>query len=382
MIREGWPIELQNFAKSQTATVITIAVVAGCVPVLQPMLLGALLAEGRIGVAAMGYAATAEGLGMALGTAVAGAWLPPRRLREIGVIALLAVVAANIMTITLPPPGIVAARGLGGFGNGLLLWIFVGMLARSALPARLYGIFNTGNATLVFVLSMILASFATDRLRLLLGYGFLITVCALLLLVIRFVPRSYSNLDDNKVAIPPPLGFLALLACVLFISGVMAFWVFSVPLGTQVEIPTRSMRMIIGAATGVQIAAGLAAISLAARLTGMQVITITSAVALATLAATMMSNTVLVWAPAILVLAFCWLFSTPFHIAFLNVADPSRRAAMFVGTAQLLGLAIGPLLASTAITAKDFNPARTVSVGCLVIVLAIVAIVYRQARLR
>ncbi len=345
------------------------------------MLLGALLAEGRIDAAAMGYAATAEGMGMALGTAVAGAWFPPTRLRLIGVIALLAVVVANIMTITLPPLGIVAARGLGGFGNGLLLWIFVGMLARSARPTPLFGLFNTANATLVFLISMILATFASSQTRLLLGYGFLITVCALLLLTIRFVPSSYANLDDNEAAIPPPSGFLALVAVVLFVSGVIAFWIYAVPLGNQAGITTGSMRIIIGAATGAQIAAGLAAISLAARWTGMQAIIVTAAVGLATVVATITTNSVLVWAPAIFLLAFCWLFSTPFHMAFLNIADPSRRASMFVGTAQLLGLAVGPLLASTVITETNFNPARAVSIVCFLTVLLIAAAVRHQARL-
>jgi len=88
----------------------------------------------------------------------------------------------------------------------------------------------------------------------------------------------------------------------------------------------------------------------------------------------------MVWAPAVLAVSFCWMFAPPFHIAFLDVADPSRRAAIFVGTAQLGGLAAGPLMASAAIAAPDYGPARTIAMACFAVALVIAALVFVRAR--
>lgn len=374
----------QSFPKSQTIAVVTIAVVAGCVPPLQPMLLGGLLAEGRIGAAAMGYAAAAEGLGMVIGTTLASALLAPRRLRLIAVLALLAVMAANVMTIAMPPPGIIAARGLSGLGNGILFWVFVGMLARSELPTRLFGTYYSANAALVFLTSVFLASSAAGRSASLLGYGFLITLYVPLLLAIRFAPNDYADIrqDNGGLALPPLWGFSALAAVILFLAGVMSFWIYSVPLGHQAGIATQSMKAIVGAGTGVQILGGLAAISLATRLSGTGVVIFTAGGGLLAVMATLTSSDMLVWASAVSILAFCWMFGLPFHIAFLNDADPTRRASMFVGTAQLVGLTIGPLLASPMISARNYVPASYAAIGCFALALLLAVGIGAKGRFR
>jgi hypothetical protein len=108
----GSLIENSSSSNLQTTAAVTIAVVASCVPALQSVLLGQLLTEGKIGATTLGQAATAEGLGMALATAVASATLPPRRLRLSAIIAILAVLTANALTTALAAPWIVAARCL------------------------------------------------------------------------------------------------------------------------------------------------------------------------------------------------------------------------------------------------------------------------------
>lgn len=246
-------MESQPFPADQTAVVIAIAVAAGCVPTLQPILLGGLLSEGRIGGATMGYAATAEALGMVLGTTLSSALLRPRRLRLIGAGAILAVLVANLVTILVPAVGIVGARGLSGLGNGVLLWLFVGMLTRSAIPTRLFAIYMTANASAVFLLSLILATFAIARYGALSGYGIIMALYAVVLMFIRLVPSRYDELEDSgKVLIPSARGMVGLGVVVLQLAGVMAMWVYSVPLGVQVGIPAESMQLILSASIGVQ----------------------------------------------------------------------------------------------------------------------------------
>ncbi len=145
-------------------------------------------------------------------------------------------------------------------------------------------------------------------------------------------------------------GLFALGGIAFQLAGVMAVWVYLVPLGNQSGISTDSMRLTISGATGIQILAGPLAIVLAGRLTAWQVVVATAAIELAALLATVVSGAVLVWVPALIVFAFCWLFVTPFYISFLISADPTRRSALFVSTAQLIGVSVGPLLASVMIS--------------------------------
>lgn len=370
----------QTFSTSEVASVVTIAAIAGTIPALQPMLLGALLNEGKITAGTMGHAATVEGLGTLIATAVAGAWLPPRRLTLIATFALLAVIAANILTVMLPAAGVTALRGLAGLGNGVLLWLFLCMIPRSEVPARYYGIFITVTASLVFLLSIALGTFAIDRFGAAAGYVIFMAIYVLLLIAARFVPNNYVEIDSGGTAMPPPWGFMGILGVALYMTGVMAFWVYSVPLGAEAGLSTKSMQMIIAAATGVQIVAGLASIVLAPRLTGLQVLVATTAASLVAMFVTMTSGSILVWSSAVLIFAFCWIFGAPFHVAFLMLADPSRRAAVFVGTAQLLGYAIGPLLASAVVSTSDYRPAQLVTMVCYAAVLVIAAAIHLKAR--
>ena len=63
------------------AAVLLIGTIGMLICGVQPVLLGALVAEGRLSTAALGWATTAEFLALGFGIFVAGAVLKPRRLR-------------------------------------------------------------------------------------------------------------------------------------------------------------------------------------------------------------------------------------------------------------------------------------------------------------
>jgi hypothetical protein len=62
----------------------------------------------------------------------------------------------------------------------------------------------------------------------------------------------------------------------------------------------------------------------------------------------------------------------PFFVPLTIKADPSRRAAVQIGGAQLLGGAIGPVLASLVVTDKDSHGVLYLAGGMLVVSLAII----------
>jgi hypothetical protein len=70
---------------------------------------------------------------------------------------------------------------------------------------------------------------------------------------------------------------------------------------------------------------------------------------------------------------FAGLFLAPFVVPFTIEADPSRRAALQTGAAQLLGGALGPLLAALAVSDRDVHGALWLGGGLLLAGLAGVA---------
>ena len=100
--------------------IVVLGVGAGCISGLQPLLLDLLLKAGKLDVAAMGLAATAEAAGMALAVTLAALCLPLQNLRKWALLALCAMALANTGTMFGSGGAIIALRFLNGLGAGVL----------------------------------------------------------------------------------------------------------------------------------------------------------------------------------------------------------------------------------------------------------------------
>jgi MFS family permease len=67
------------------------------------------------------------------------------------------------------------------------------------------------------------------------------------------------------------------------------------------------------------------------------------------------------------VFGFFWLFFLPFQLPFVIESDPTRRIAVIVPGAQLLGGAAGPLLCSFFVTDADARGALAVCAVCFAV---------------
>ncbi len=81
---------------TQFAAYLIVGVVGMMICGVQPVLLGALVAEKRLSAAGLGWATTAEFLTLGLGILAAGALLKPRRLRLIAIGSALVTGLADI----------------------------------------------------------------------------------------------------------------------------------------------------------------------------------------------------------------------------------------------------------------------------------------------
>lgn len=370
-----------SFTKGQVAAVTIMAVVAGCVPALQPILLGALLDAGRIAAPQVGQAATAEALGMVAATLAAGAFLPPRHLRALGALCGLVMLAANGSTLLLAAQGIIVARFVNGFASGIILWMLVGLLSRAAAPGRLFAVYVTAQSILAFLLSSLMTAVLLPKLGMAGGYGALLVLSAVPLLLAFALPQQFASINGGGGTKRPTVaGFVSLLAVALFMSGVFSAWVYVLPLARQIGYSDSSIGTAISMGIGIQIVGGLAAMRLADRWNGALT---TAAAALVGAGAALLLLLPADWAlyAATALIAFVWMFTPSFHIPMIMGFDPSGRSAIFIGTAQIGGVALGPALASIAIGRNDYRGVVAVSAGaflCAILLLAALTLTRKE----
>jgi len=355
----------RGFTGAQSVAVVALGVTAGCVPSLQPLLLGALMDQGRLDAAQIGQAATCEALGMAAAMTLAAVMLRPDRLRSLAVAAIIGAVAANAGTGVASGAAIIALRGLAGLCSGLLLWILIGYMARAAVPGRTFAVYVTVQASLSFTLSLLLSALVLPSFGAAGGFALLAAANAALIIAVALMPRAYAPAAGGKVGGAPPLaGIVALLGVMFFLAAVMAFWVYVIPLGRHLGHPANSVSSAVSAAIGVQIAGGLAAAALASRLRpSLACLGGAAVLAVSVIAFLNLSGTIALFA-TLAAFSFCWMFVPPFQMPLLIGIDPTLRTAMLIGSAQLLGNAVGPLLASGVVGEADIQPAAVVSLAC------------------
>jgi hypothetical protein len=80
------------------------------------------------------------------------------------------------------------------------------------------------------------------------------------------------------------------------------------------------------------------------------------------------------------VFGFLWMFSLPFFVPMVIAADPTRRAALLIGGAELAGGSLGPLFASFVVTDADVRGSLAFGAFALALTVAIALALRRRER--
>jgi MFS transporter, DHA1 family, inner membrane transport protein len=357
----------KGFLQSETAAVVSIGIIAGVIPALQPILLGGLLEAGQLTSEQIGRAGMVEGLGMLLGSFLATLFLPPRSLRPLSMLALAVMVAANGLTASASGNAVLLLRALNGCASGVILWVLVGMLTRAMAGARLFAIYVTAQAVFATVLSWGMSLYVLPHFGIAGGYWLIAGLALILMLPAAFaLPRFYVPLAAGRILLPTALGLAGLAAILCFLAGILALWVYFVPLAAGLGHDSKTAGLIVSSAIAVQIVGGLCAIWAAGRWSGAS-ITILSALgcALAIVALLFLGTSFALLVLAASMISFFWMFAPPSHLPFLLRLDPGGQSAAFISVAQIGGLSVGPLIASFAVTGSDPTGAAWVALALL-----------------
>ena len=205
-----------------------------------------------------------------------------------------------------------------------------------------------------------------------LGVISLLTAIAALAGADSYSPLPKAEKGGRSVGLRPLLG---LAACFLFMAFIVALWVYLEPLAELSGMSAKQAGLAVAVALGMQVAGGAAA-TLAARRWQRPGIVLLAVGALngGILAILFGAPQAALFMGAVAVFGFLWLFALPFQTLLLIQLDPTRRAAMQLGTAQLLGSSFGPLVASFVVTNDEVKGAIGLSAVLLALALAAIAL--------
>lgn len=348
---------------------VTGLMVAG----LQPLLLGALAQEGRVSASQIGVVATAELLTMGLTAGLAGGLLKSTRLKLIAVAALLALAIADALTPFARADMLILVRAAAGVPSGVLVWLTISLIARAPTPERWAGGFLTAQTLGQFLMATLLAAFVVSRFGANGGFIALAALCIANIGAAFLLPAALAPLPQAATAgLPGARGWIALSVSFLFLAASSGVWVYAERLSSQAHHPPVIAGQAVSISLACQIAGGFAATALGGRIRWLAALLVCIGVDLAVFAgfaALPGPATFLALAGAF---GFVWIFATPFLVPLTIEADPTRRAALLIGGAQLVGGSLGPLLASFFVTDADARgalgfSAASVAAACLIV---------------
>jgi len=357
--------------------ILYIGVVALLIAGLQPVVLGGLAEAGRLSASGIGLGAPAELLALGLACGGAAVALKPTGLRAKLALACVGHALCNLASLWVADGVLIGLRGVTGLFAGVMLWSTVGMIARSARPERQAGIFVTVQTLAQLLLAALLpravmASWGVDGALVALAAISLTAAAAALAAPREFPPLPRAEAGGGRLS---PLACAGLAAVFLYMAFIVAIWVYLEPLAAAVGLDPRQAHDAVAAALAMQVMGGLAATVAGARLKASHVLMGAGVINLGLVTALSAHPSGMLFIGLVAVFGFLWLFVLPFHTVLLIAIDPSRRAAMQLGTAQLLGSSAGPLAASLLVGDTDVGGAMKFAAACLAAALALIAAV-------
>ena len=358
---------------SQMFAMLTIGSVGMLICGVQPVLLGSLLTEHRLSAAELGWATTSEFLTLGVATSAAGAFFKPSHVRLKMATAAVAAILLDVLVRQETGLAVVINRGVAGLAEGLMVWCASAMIARSATPTRWSAVFLTAQGISQLLFAAVTPVTVIATLGANGGFYAMAATAALALVMVPFVPDSFAELPS------PPKGahsgrgsysaaaLLSLVSVFLVAAFSIGLFAYLAPLAVQAKIDGQGLGLVVSVVLATSVAGSTVAAIVANRISFFSVFVVclvVNAVVLAVLADLPGLTT---FGIAAGVFGFFWLLFLPFQLPFVIETDPTRRIAVIVPGAQLLGGSAGPLLCSFVINDTEARGALAVCGACFAI---------------
>jgi hypothetical protein len=304
------------------------------------------------------------------------------RLRAIGVVAAIALTAIDLASLKASGVGVFVVRGMAGIPEGLLLWICIGMIARTVTPERWAGVLLTALTLAQFIASTLCAVLIVPRFHANGGFAFVAVVSLLAAPISLLIPDRYADLPAaGGASFPlPARGWVALAAMLLIGAASGAVGIYIVPLAHQAGLSSETGGVANSVSLAAQVAGGAVAIAIAGRARYFHIFVAGTIAFLITWAVYGFTEPSWLFVAVSGLYGFMLLLIGPFFVPMAIEADPSRRTAVQVGAAQILGGALGPLLAILSVSDANVRGVLFLGGGLVLSGLALVAWLHFTAK--
>jgi len=349
---------------------------------VHPVLLGALVQEGRLADAQVGNLVTIEMLAIVPGSLAGIGLLRRVGARFVAVGAGLAMGGINIFLIGQSGMTMLAmTRAVAGFSEGILVAIALVAISRVARVERASAIFLAVQTLMQAIVaaalpSVTVAGSRVDAALVALAIAGVIAATAALALPAALRPTE----PDSERGALTPASLTALTSAGLFLGAIVSVWGYFGLWLIHYGYPPTFEGTAVSLCLVAQVVGALAAARFGERLPNRPTILACAIAAAALVGAFYLARGS---ATAIIMVSiafgFVWLFTLPFFAGWLIEIDPGRRAVLYLTAFQLGGAALLPSLAGVAVGAYSINAALTFA-GSAFLLLAIAAGLSTSAR--
>jgi DHA1 family inner membrane transport protein len=335
---------------------LAISILIGSCAILvlgvQPVLLGAMVQEGRIGEAQVGNLVTIEMLTMVVGS-LTGIGL----LRKMGarvVIGLAGLILAGVNIAMTGQSGMATLsllRGVAGLSEGVLIASALVAISRVARVERASAIFLAVQTLLQAVVAavlpfLIILPSRTDTALLALAAAGAVAAAAALMLP----PQLRPTAPDGEHGALTPASLTALIGAGLFLGAIVSVWSYFGLWLIHYGYPPTFEGTAVSLCLVSQVIGALVAARFGERLPNRQTIAFCALAGALLVALFYLGRGS---AEAIIAVSvafgFVWLFTLPFFAGWLIEIDPGRRAVLYLTAFQLGGAALLPSLAGVVV---------------------------------
>lgn len=354
----------------QMTAIMTVGTVGMLICGVQPVLLGALVEEGRLSNAGLGQATTAEFITLGLSIGLAGTFLKPRRLPLLAISGALITGLADVGLAFQSGAALLSNRAVSGMGEAILVWITVCMIARSSTPARWAAIFLTlqGITQLAFAATAPLTLMATHGANG--GFIGMALTAAVAAVASLFLPSQMADLPQNSGhasggVLLAPKSIIVLFSVFLISAFSIGLFSYLAPLALQARLSQTQLGFIVSMVLGTSVL-GAATAALYPKMPYFPIFVANLMINAFLLYTLWTLPSFILFLTVAALFGFSWQYFQPYQLPMAIEADPTRRVAMVMGGVQLVGASAGPLLCSLFVTNSDARPALIVVGICFV----------------
>jgi len=215
------------------------------------------------------------------------------------------------------------------------------------------------------------------------AYGGVVLGLMPLLLSALALPDQLETVADSMAGGLPRMSgrvLASLISIMSFEAALTSLWIYFVPVSLEAGHDAEQVATAVGICIGAQILGGLAAIAIGRRLGYGVLLGGATVIALGSVLLIERGADLAIYTIAVATFGFSWRLAVPYHVELMIAADPSRRFAIFTASAQGLGVAAGPFIASLAVTEHSVTRVVDVSSVLFLLSLTLFAIVCWRAR--